>query len=86
MFLILKHIYKENSEYPANANYPDLTKQIKIYQHNRGTIIIHRINNLGLVEECNLGHVLKIFFKHRKISFTNCSIQIFTKKNSILVT
>ena len=27
MFLILKHVDKENSEYPAKADYPDLTKQ-----------------------------------------------------------
>ena len=27
MFLKLKHVDKENSEYPANADYPDLTKQ-----------------------------------------------------------
>ena len=26
MFLTLKHVDKENSEYPANAHYTDLTK------------------------------------------------------------
>ena len=32
MFLILKHFDKENSEYPANVNYPDLPKQKKYFQ------------------------------------------------------
>ena len=27
MFLILKHVNKKNSEYPANVGYPDLTKK-----------------------------------------------------------
>ena len=27
MFLKLKHVDKENSEYPANADYPNLTKK-----------------------------------------------------------
>ena len=34
MFLILKHVDKENNEYPTNADYPDLTKQKKINQHS----------------------------------------------------
>ena len=28
MFLILKNVGKENSEYPAKVDYPDLTKKI----------------------------------------------------------
>ena len=27
MFLILKHVDKENREYPANVHYPELRKQ-----------------------------------------------------------
>ena len=36
MFLILKHVDKENSEYAANVKYTDLTKQKNISQHSKG--------------------------------------------------
>ena len=49
MFLIQKHVDKENSEYPANVYYPDLPKQKKnISQHSWGAVSSHRINNLDL--------------------------------------
>ena len=48
MFLILKYVGKKKNEYPAKADYPDLTKQKKISQHSRGAVSIHRINNLDL--------------------------------------
>ena len=36
MFLILKHVGKENSEYPANVDYPDLTKQKNTFPNIAG--------------------------------------------------
>ena len=49
MFLILKHVDKESSEYPANMKYPDSTKEKKIFPNiARGAVSIHRINNLDL--------------------------------------
>ena len=36
IFLILKHVDKENSEYPANVDYPDLPKQKTIFYNIAG--------------------------------------------------
>ena len=46
MFLILKHVDKENSEYPAKADYLELTK--KKFQIYKGAVSIQKINNLDL--------------------------------------
>ena len=51
MFLILKHVDGKNSEYPANVEYPVLTKPKKkqyISQHSRGAVSSQKINNWDL--------------------------------------